>query len=119
MKVQSKQEVEDIVASAAEGGSLVIISGEGDYGTPELYDGELTLSCVLKRLTSERCNGDRWAKVEHVSQCCATCAYWVDATADCTKHLYFDGNDMDIPDGMNETLGIVSKYADNNCECYK
>lgn len=41
-----------------------IISGEGDYGTRERYDGKRTLRAIKIRLTRERCNGDRWARAE-------------------------------------------------------
>jgi hypothetical protein len=41
---------------------IEIVSGEGTgEGTVEEYDGEQTHLAVLDRLTTERCNGDRWA----------------------------------------------------------
>lgn len=43
--------------------SIVIISGEGEVGTVEPYDGALTESALKERLTKERAGGDRWARL--------------------------------------------------------
>ena len=40
---------------------IEILSGEGEVGTREDYDGARTVSAIKSRLTKERCNGDRWA----------------------------------------------------------
>lgn len=41
---------------------IVILSGEGEIGTFEKYNGKRTVKEIRSRLTSERCHGDRWAK---------------------------------------------------------
>ena len=40
---------------------IEILSGEGEEGTREDYDGARTASAIKARLTKERCGGDRWA----------------------------------------------------------
>lgn len=42
-----------------------IVSGEGEEGTDEIYEGKRTLRALKSRLTKERCDGDRWAKAEY------------------------------------------------------
>jgi len=42
---------------------IQIISGEGEQGTSVFYTGKKTERAIKTRLTKERCNGDRWAKV--------------------------------------------------------
>ena len=44
---------------AAEG--IEILSGEGEDGTLEDYNGARTVSAIKSRLSRERRNGDRWA----------------------------------------------------------
>jgi hypothetical protein len=39
-----------------------IVSGEGETGTMQIYNGARTLRAVKARLTKERCGGQRWAK---------------------------------------------------------
>ena len=41
--------------------TLEIVSGEGEIGTVEEYNGKRTIKAIKSRLTKERCNGDRWA----------------------------------------------------------
>lgn len=41
---------------------IVILSGEGEIGTYELYAGTRTERAIKSRLTKEKCHGDRWAK---------------------------------------------------------
>lgn len=41
---------------------IIILSGEGERGTPEVYTGKRTTRALKSRLTKERCQGDRWAK---------------------------------------------------------
>lgn len=43
--------------------SIKIVSGEGEQGSVEFYDGQLTKRALLRRLREERCDGDRWAYV--------------------------------------------------------
>jgi hypothetical protein len=45
-------------------GVVEIVSGEGVYGTCEVYKGKLTSRAIKARLTRERCNGDRWAYIK-------------------------------------------------------
>ena len=40
---------------------IEIVSGEGETGTVEKYNGKRTIKAIKSRLTKERCNGDRWA----------------------------------------------------------
>ena len=42
---------------------LYIVSGEGEQGTREDYDGPRTAAAVRKALREERCGGDRWAYI--------------------------------------------------------
>jgi hypothetical protein len=48
---------------------IYIVSGEGDYGTRELYTGTRTARALRLRLTRERCEGDRWAKIVDADGC--------------------------------------------------
>lgn len=41
--------------------TVLILSGEGEVGTYEKYEGKRTERALKSRLTKERCNGDRWA----------------------------------------------------------
>lgn len=41
---------------------IQIFSGEGDYGSFELFTGKRTMRAIKMRLTKERCGGDRWAR---------------------------------------------------------
>lgn len=41
-----------------------IVSGEGEVGTSETYNGKRTLRAIKMRLTKERCGGDRWARAK-------------------------------------------------------
>lgn len=41
---------------------IQIISGEGENGTAEIYTGKRTMLAIKRRLTKERCKGQRWAK---------------------------------------------------------
>ena len=42
---------------------LYIVSGEGEQGTREDYNGPRTVAAVSKALREERCGGDRWAYI--------------------------------------------------------
>jgi hypothetical protein len=50
--------IEEIIKRAEE---IEIISGEGEQGTVEDYEGKRTERAIKMRLTKERCGGDRWA----------------------------------------------------------
>lgn len=43
---------------------ILIISGEGERGTVEVYGGERSESAIKQRLTKERCGGERWARAQ-------------------------------------------------------
>ena len=43
---------------------IEIVSGEGENGTREEYDGSMTIRALKSRLVRERCSGDRWAYCE-------------------------------------------------------
>lgn len=43
---------------------LQIVSGEGEQGTVEDYDGRKSVVDIQRRLKEERCDGDRWAFVQ-------------------------------------------------------
>ena len=44
---------------------IEIVSGDGDgAGVAEIFEGKRTLRALRMRLTMERCQGDRWARVE-------------------------------------------------------
>lgn len=54
-------EVEELLSL---GFPLVIVSGEGEIGTVEVYHGKRSVRAILCRLAKERCHGDRWAKCD-------------------------------------------------------
>ncbi len=43
---------------------IQIVSGEGEVGTSETYNGKRTIRAIKMRLTKERCGGDRWASAK-------------------------------------------------------
>jgi hypothetical protein len=43
---------------------IIIVSGEGEIGTEEDYNGKKTLRALKQKLNKEFCNGDRWAYAE-------------------------------------------------------
>lgn len=47
-----------LIGSAA---AIEILSGEGEQGTRETYEGARTVKAIRARLTRERAGGDRWA----------------------------------------------------------
>ena len=51
-----------IVAKLIEANEIRIVSGEGEVGTTEIYNGKRSLRAIKMRLTKERCGGDRWAR---------------------------------------------------------
>lgn len=52
--------IDNLIATAP----LRLISGEGIEGTIEPYTGTRTQRAIDMRCKRERCNGDRWARVE-------------------------------------------------------
>lgn len=44
-------------------GGMLIMSGEGETGTIERYEGARTAQAIRSRLSRERGHGDRWARV--------------------------------------------------------
>lgn len=48
-------------------GDIVIVSGEGEQGTAELYKGKNTGRAIKARLTKEKAHGDRWARAMEYS----------------------------------------------------
>ncbi|OPY01468.1 MAG: hypothetical protein A4E60_01705 [Syntrophorhabdus sp. PtaB.Bin047] len=53
---------EAIMANDSGYPDIIIISGEGDNGTVEAYRGKDSPYAIKRRLTKERCEGDRWAR---------------------------------------------------------
>lgn len=43
---------------------IVIVSGEGEQGSVEDYEGARTLSAIKRALRKERRGGDRWARAQ-------------------------------------------------------
>ncbi len=41
--------------------TIEVLSGEGEYGTLEKFEGVRTIGAVRAALRKERCGGDRWA----------------------------------------------------------
>lgn len=52
------------VTKLIETNEIRIVSGEGEVGTIDGYNGKRTLRAIKMRLTKERCGGDRWAKAK-------------------------------------------------------
>lgn len=46
------------------GCEIRIISGEGEVGTIQQYEGKRTIPAIRQRLGKERAGGDRWARAE-------------------------------------------------------
>lgn len=42
---------------------IIILSGEGEIGTFELYTGKRTQRALKTKLKQESCDGDRWVRV--------------------------------------------------------
>jgi hypothetical protein len=52
------------VTKLIETNEIRIVSGEGEVGTTEIYNGKRTVRAIKMRLTKERHSGDRWANAE-------------------------------------------------------
>ena len=50
------------IQSLIHANNIPIIRGEGEVGTTDKYTGKRSLLAIKRRLTKERCHGDRWAK---------------------------------------------------------
>jgi hypothetical protein len=50
--------MDEIIKNAEE---IEIVSGEGEQGTCEDYEGILTEKAICQLLKKEECSGDRWA----------------------------------------------------------
>jgi len=61
MRKQTTEEIQALIESRE---TLQIVSGEGTSGNCDAYTGKRTVRAVQARLTKERCNGDRWARVD-------------------------------------------------------
>lgn len=44
------------------GNDIVILLGEGEVGTYKEYTGKPSALAIKRKLTAERCGGDKWAK---------------------------------------------------------
>lgn len=52
------------ITKLIEANEIRIVSGEGEVGTSEIYNGERTIRAIKMRLTNERCGGNRWANAK-------------------------------------------------------
>lgn len=52
------------ITNLIETNEIRIVSGEGEAGTSEIYNGARTIRAIKMRLTKERRGGDRWANVK-------------------------------------------------------
>lgn len=50
--------IQEIIEKAKE---IEIVSGEGEQGTIEQYEGKRTVKALKMRLKKEECQGDRWS----------------------------------------------------------
>jgi hypothetical protein len=50
------------ITKLIETNEIRIVSGEGEVGTTETYNGKRTIRAIKMRLAKERCGGDRWAR---------------------------------------------------------
>lgn len=57
-KEVDQMKLEEIIKNAE---TIEIVSGEGEQGTVEKYNGARSLSALIDRLKEEECSGDRWA----------------------------------------------------------
>ena len=65
MLKQSKSQIAAVLTWAqANNQALRIVSGEGENGVVDAYSGLRTIPAIVKRLSRERCGGDRWAVVQ-------------------------------------------------------
>ncbi len=53
--------IENIIKDSEE---IIIISGEGEMGTEEEYNGKRSLRAIKLRLTKEKCGGNSMGKAE-------------------------------------------------------
>lgn len=67
---------------------IVIVSGEGERGHIEAYQGARTMRAIKARLTRERCGGDRWARAEVYSHESAAGPVGVDVMSGEQRHWH-------------------------------
>ena len=60
---QTKEQIEKIIELGNEYIGIKIVSGEGDCGTEEDYEGDMTAHAVMTRLSKEK-KGGRWAYID-------------------------------------------------------
>lgn len=52
------------ITKLIETNEIRIVSGEGEVGTSEIYNGKRTIRAIKMRLAKERCIGTRWANAK-------------------------------------------------------
>lgn len=52
------------ITKLIETNEIRVVSGEGEVGTCEIYNGKRTIRAIKMRLTKERCGGDRRANAK-------------------------------------------------------
>jgi len=70
--------------------NTVILSGEGEIGTYEMYEGKKTMSAIKSRLQKERAGGDRWAKAFAYSHDSDTGPVYTDIETGEQRHISED-----------------------------
>lgn len=66
------------ITKLIETNKIRIVSGEGEVGTSEIYNGKRAIRAIKMRLTKERCGGDRWANAKVFSHSNDFCDVFVD-----------------------------------------
>jgi hypothetical protein len=66
---------------------IIILSGEGETGTYERYEGEKTEKAIKAKLEEERCSGDRWARAFVYSYDSEMGAVYVDFETGEQRHI--------------------------------
>jgi len=51
-------------------------------------------------------------------QTCKSCVNWYNATADCSRQIYYDANNLDVPKDIETALARDSNI-DNDCNEYR
>jgi len=60
---QTNEQIEALIATNLQ---LQIVSGEGETGKAEDYYGKRTVKAINMRLTAEKCNDTRWARLDTI-----------------------------------------------------
>lgn len=58
---QTRGQIEALIAT---GDKLYIVSGEGENGSRAVYNGKKSVLAIQRRLAAEKCNGERWARLD-------------------------------------------------------